>query len=246
MDILIPVLFLLVFFVVTSVRILAEYQRAVVFTLGRYTTTAGPGLIILIPVIQTMQIVDIRTRTQDVPSQDVISKDNISVRVSAVVYYKVTNPAASIIKVENFRLATSELAQTTLRSLMGKHELDDMLANRDVINQDIQLALDKYTETWGIQVTDVAIKNIDLDPTMIRAMAKQAEAERERRAKIINAEGELQAAQKIDEAATILAQRPEAMQLRYLSALTDIAGDRTNTIIMPLPDLLSALTRKLG
>lgn len=244
MDILIPVLFLLIFFIVTSVRILAEYQRAVVFTLGRYTGTSGPGLIILIPIIQTMQIVDIRTRTQDVPSQDVISKDNISVRVSAVVYYKVINPASSIIKVENFKLATSELAQTTLRSLMGKHELDDMLANRDVINQDIQVALDKYTENWGIQVTDVAIKNIDLDPTMIRAMARQAEAERERRAKVINAEGELQAAQRLDEAATILAQRPESMQLRYLSALTDIAGDKTNTIVLPLPDLLSKLTGK--
>lgn len=242
-EIFIPILFLLVLFFATSVRILKEYDRAVVFTLGRYTGTSGPGLIILIPIIQTMQIVDIRTRTQDVPAQDVISKDNISVRVSAVVYYRVVNPAEAIIKVENFRLATSELAQTTLRSLMGKHELDDMLANRDVINLDIQTALDKYTENWGIKVTDVAIKNIDIDPSMIRAIAKQAEAERERRAKIINAEGELQAAEKLDEAAAILARRPETMQLRYLSALTTIAGDKTNTILMPIPDLLSKLIK---
>lgn len=243
MDFLFPVLALAILFLVTSVRILTEYQRAVMFTLGRYTGTSGPGLIILIPIIQTMQIVDIRTRTQDVPAQDVISKDNISVRVSAVVYYKVVNPAASIIKVDDFRRATSELAQTTLRSIMGKHELDDMLANRDTINSDIQFTLDKYTENWGIQITDVAIKNIDLDPSMIRAMARQAEAERERRAKLINAEGELQAAQQLDEAATIMAQRPETMQLRYLSALTDIAGDKTNTIILPIPDLLSKLIK---
>lgn len=241
MEFLVPIVFLAILFFATSVRILAEYQRAVIFTLGRYTSTAGPGLIILIPILQRMEIVDIRVRTQDVPSQDVISKDNISVRVSAVVYYRVVSPSDSIIKVENFRLATSELSQTTLRALMGKHELDDMLANRDVINQDIQTALDKYTETWGIKVTDVAIKNIDIDPTMIRAIAKQAEAERERRAKIINAEGELQAAQKLDEAATILAQRPETMQLRYLSALQEIAGDKTNTIVLPLPDLLSRI-----
>lgn len=244
MDILFPVIAILVFFIATSVRILPEYQRAVVLTLGRYTGTSGPGLIILIPIVQTMQIVDIRVRTQDVPPQDVISKDNISVRVSAVVYYRVVNPADSIIKVENFRVATSELSQTTLRSIMGKHELDDMLANRDVINQDIQTALEKYTETWGIQVTDVAIKNIDIDPSMIRAIARQAEAERERRAKVINAEGELQAAKQLDEAATILAQRPETMQLRYLSALQDIAGDKTNTIVMPIPDLLSKLVGK--
>ncbi len=240
---LIPILFLLVLFFATSVRILREYDRAVVFTLGRYTATAGPGLIILIPIIQSMNIVDIRVRTENVPPQDVISKDNISVRVSAVVYYRVVNPSEAVNKVENFRQATGELAQTTLRSIMGKHELDDMLANRDAINSDIQAALDKYTETWGIKVTDVAIKNIDIDPSMIRAIGKQAEAERDRRAKIINAEGELQAAQKLDEAAAILAQRPETMQLRYLSALTDIAGDKTNTIILPIPDLLSKLIK---
>lgn len=241
---LIPVLFLLVLFFATSVRILREYERAVIFTLGRYTGTSGPGLIILIPFLQSMQIVDIRVRTENVPPQDVISKDNISVRVSAVVYYRVVNPAEAVNKVENFRVATGELAQTTLRSLMGKHELDDMLANRDAINADIQAALDKYTETWGIKVTDVAIKNIDIDPSMIRAIARQAEAERERRAKIINAEGELQAAKQLDEAATILAQRPETMQLRYLSALTDIAGDKTNTIVLPIPDMLSKLIGK--
>jgi regulator of protease activity HflC (stomatin/prohibitin superfamily) len=239
-----PIAFIIILFVATSMRIMREYERAVIFTLGRYTHTAGPGLIILIPLIQNMVRVDIRVRTADVPSQDVISKDNVSVKVSAVVYYQVVNPRDSIIKVENFLQATLEIAQTTLRSVLGKHELDDMLSKRDQLNTDLQELLDATTESWGIKVTSVAIKHVDIDPSMIRAIARQAEAERERRAKIINAEGELQAAQQLDEAAAILARRPESMQLRYLSALTDIAGDRTNTIIMPLPELLSALTAK--
>ncbi|NBX66148.1 MAG: slipin family protein [Proteobacteria bacterium] len=241
-QIFILLLFFLALFVATSVRIMREYERAVIFTLGRYTHTAGPGLIILIPFIQSMVRVDIRVRTTDVPPQDVISRDNVSVRVSAVVYYRVVDPSAVIVKVEDFMQATSEIAQTTLRSVLGHHELDNMLSNRDQLNKDIQELLDHSTEGWGIKITAVAIKQIDLDPSMIRAIARQAEAERERRAKIINAEGELQAAKQLDEAATILAQRPESMQLRYLSALTDIAGDKTNTIILPLPDLLSAIT----
>jgi regulator of protease activity HflC (stomatin/prohibitin superfamily) len=243
-QIFIILLFVLAIFVATSVRIMREYERAVIFTLGRYTHTAGPGLIILIPFIQNMVRVDIRVRTTDVPPQDVISKDNVSVRVSAVVYYRVVDPSAAIIKVEDFMQATSEISQTTLRSVLGYHELDDMLSNRDKLNKDVQELLDQSTEGWGIKITAVAIKQIDLDPSMIRAIARQAEAERERRAKIINAEGELQAAKQLDEAATILAQRPESMQLRYLSALTDIAGDKTNTIVLPLPDLLRGLTGK--
>lgn len=243
-QIAIILLFFAALFVATSVRIMREYERAVIFTLGRYTHTSGPGLIVLIPFLQSMVRVDIRVRTQDVPSQDVISRDNVSVRVSAVVYYRVVTPADAIIKVEDFMRATSEVAQTTLRSILGKHELDDMLSNRDQLNRDIQEILDHTTEGWGIKVTDVAIKHVDIDPSMIRAIARQAEAERERRAKIINAEGELQAAQQLDEAAEILAKRPETMQLRYLSALTDIAGDRTNTIIMPLPDMLGQLLQR--
>ncbi|HEY8964311.1 MAG TPA: slipin family protein [Alphaproteobacteria bacterium] len=231
-------------FVATSVRIMREYERAIVFTLGRYTHTSGPGLIILIPFLQNMTRVDIRVRTQDVPSQDIISKDNVSVRVSAVVYYRVVSPADAIIKVEDFLQATLEVAQTTLRSVLGQHDLDDMLSKREQLNASLQELLDTTTEGWGIKVTSVAIKHVDIDPSMIRAIARQAEAERERRAKIINAEGELQAAKQLDEAATILAQRPESMQLRYLSALTDIAGDKTNTIVLPMPDLLSALMAK--
>lgn len=245
-QLVIILLFALAFFIATSVRVMREYERAVIFTLGRYTHTSGPGLIILIPLVQTMVRVDIRVRTQDVPSQDVISKDNVSVRVSAVVYFRVVNPSDAIIKVENFYQATSEVAQTTLRSVLGRHELDDMLSKRDQLNADLQELLDSTTEGWGIKITQVAIKHVDIDPSMIRAIARQAEAERERRAKIINAEGELQAAKQIDEAAAILAQRPEGMQLRYLSALTDIAGEKTNTIILPLPDLLSAITSRKG
>lgn len=243
-ETLIILLFAAALFVSTSVRVLPEYERGVILTLGRYTHTAGPGLIILIPVMQRMLRTDIRIQTQEVPSQDVISKDNISVKVSAVVYYRVINPSQALLKVENYYQATSEIAQTTLRSVLGRHELDDMLSKRDQLNKDILEILDSTTEGWGIKVSDIAIKHVDIDPTMIRAIGKQAEAERERRAKIINAEGELQAAKQLDEAAQILAQRPESMQLRYLSALTDIAGDKTNTIVLPIPDMLSSLLNR--
>lgn len=244
MEILIFLLVIVVFFVATSVRIMKEYERGVVYTLGRYTHTTGPGLIILIPFVQSMSTVDLRVRTEDVPSQDVISKDNVSVRVSAVVYYRVVGPANAMNKVEDFIQATSELAQTTLRSVLGKHELDDMLAKRDELNNDIQIILDKSTEGWGVKVTNVEIKHIDIDTSMIRAIAKQAEAERERRAKVINADGEFQAAKQLDAAAEILAKRPETMQLRYLSAMQEIAGDRTNTIVLPIPDMVTKMLTK--
>lgn len=234
----------ILFFIATSVRVMREYERGVIYTLGRYTHTTGPGLIILIPLIQQMTTVDLRVRTNDVPPQDVISKDNVSVRVSAVVYYRVVDPANALNKVENFYQATSELCQTTLRSVLGKHELDDMLSKRDQLNEDIQAILDQSTEGWGVKVTNVELKNVDIDPTMIRAIAKQAEAERDRRAKVINAEGEFQAAKQLDAAAEIMAKRPETMQLRYLSALQDISGDKTNTIVMPIPDILSKLVSK--
>lgn len=244
MEFLFVLLVPIIFFIATSVKIMKEYERGVVYTLGRYTHTAGPGLIILIPIVQQMRIVDLRVMTEDVPSQDVISKDNISVRVSAVVYFRIVDPSNAINKVENYYQATSELAQTTLRSVLGKHELDDMLAKRDELNKDIQVILDGATEGWGIKVVNVELKNIDIDPSMIRAIAKQAEAERERRAKVINAAGEFEAAKQLDEAAEILAKRPETMQLRYLSALQEIAGDKTNTIVMPFPDIISKLLGK--
>lgn len=244
MEFLLVLLIPVLFFLATSIRIMREYQRGVVYTLGRYTHTTGPGLIILIPIVQQMITVDLRIRTEDVPSQDVISKDNVSVRVSAVMYYRVVDPANAVNKVEDFIQATSELAQTTLRSVLGKHELDDMLSKRDQLNHDIQEILDLATEGWGVKVTNVELKHIDIDPTMIRAIAKQAEAERDRRAKVINADGEFQAAKQLDAAAEILAKRPETMQLRYLSALQDIAGDKTNTIVLPIPDLLSKLVSK--
>jgi len=244
MEFLFVLLIPILFFLATSVRIMKEYERGIVYTLGRYTHTTGPGLIILIPLVQQMTVVDLRVLTEDVPSQDVISKDNISVRVSAVVYYRVVEPSNAINKVENYFQATSELAQTTWRSVLGKHELDDMLAKRDELNVDIQTILDKATEGWGIKVVNVELKNIDIDPSMIRAIGKQAEAERERRAKVISAEGEFQAAKQLDAAAEILAQRPETMQLRYLSAMQEIAGDKTNTIILPIPDMISKLVGK--
>jgi regulator of protease activity HflC (stomatin/prohibitin superfamily) len=244
MEFLFVLLIPLLFFVATSVRVMREYERGVIYTLGRYTHTTGPGLIILIPFVQQMITVDLRVRTNDVPPQDVISKDNVSVRVSAVVYYRVVDPGNAINKVENFYQATSELCQTTLRSVLGKHELDDMLSKRDQLNTDIQQILDQSTEGWGVKVTNVELKNVDIDPTMIRAIAKQAEAERDRRAKVINAEGEFQAAKQLDAAAEIMAQRPETMQLRYLSALQDISNDKTNTIVMPIPDILSKLAGK--
>ncbi len=228
------------------IKILREYERGVIFTLGRVgRKAAGPGLIILIPVIQQMVRVDMRTLVHDVPSQDVISRDNVSVKVNAVIYYRVVDAIKAINQVENFMAATSQLAQTTLRSVLGKHELDEMLAEREKLNMDIQEALDTQTDAWGIKVSNVEIKHVDIDPTMVRAIAKQAETERERRAKIISAEGEEQAATKLSEAAKILASEDGAMQLRYLSALQEIANDRTNTIVFPfsLDDIKGTLTK---
>jgi regulator of protease activity HflC (stomatin/prohibitin superfamily) len=228
-------------FLAAAIKILREYQRGVVFTLGRFTGVKGPGLILLIPYVQQMVRVDLRTVVLDVPSQDLISHDNVSVNVNAVIYFRVIDPERAIIQVENFNQATSQLAQTTLRSVLGKHDLDEMLAERDRLNIDIQEILDAQTDAWGIKVANVEIKHIDIDESMIRAIAKQAEAERERRAKIINAEGEQQAAEKLVEAANIIAGNPQAMQLRYLGALHDIANERTSTIVFPFPmDLLQA------
>lgn len=232
---------LLVAFLAAAIRILREYERAVVFTLGRYTGTKGPGLIVLIPVIQKMVRVDMRTIVLDVPKQDVISKDNVSVNVSAVIYFRVIDAERSTIQVENFKEATSELAQTTLRAVLGKHELDEILAERDKLNDDIQEILDSQTEAWGIKVANVEIKHVDIAESMIRAIAQQAEAERERRAKVINAEGEQQAAQNLLEAAQIMAKDPGAMQLRYLSSLNVIAGDQSSTIVFPFPMELAGM-----
>ncbi len=221
--------------VIASLRILREYERGVVFLLGRFQRVKGPGLVIVIPGIQQMVRVDLRTVVLDVPSQDVISRDNVSVKVNAVVYMRVVDPQLAIIQVVNFLEATSQLAQTTLRAVLGKHELDAMLIERDKLNVDIQTVLDKQTDGWGIKVANVEIKHIDLNETMIRAIARQAEAERERRAKVIHAEGELQASVKLLQAAEILAERTEAMQLRYLQTLTQIAGDKSSTIVFPVP-----------
>ena len=217
------------------IKILREYERAVVFTLGRFTSVKGPGLIIIIPLVQQIERVELRTVVMDVPSQDVISRDNVSVKVNAVIYFRVIDPERAIIQVENFHAATSQLAQTTLRAVLGKHELDEMLAERDKLNSDIQIDLDKQTDAWGIKVANVEIKHVDIDESMIRAIAKQAEAERERRAKIIHAEGELQASQKLYEASNVLSQNPNAMQLRYLQTLTEIAGEKSSTIVFPIP-----------
>jgi regulator of protease activity HflC (stomatin/prohibitin superfamily) len=225
--------------VVASFRIVKEYERGVVYTLGKFGGMRGPGIQLIVPGIQQMMLVDIRIRTEDIPSQDVISKDNVSVKVNAVVYYRVVDPGHAINRVENFIQATSQLAQTTLRSVLGKHDLDEMLASRDQLNKDIQEILDSQTDGWGIKVTNVEIKHVDIDPSMVRAIAKQAEAERERRAKVINAKGELQAAQQLDEAATILAKRPETMQLRYLGTLGEFTNSKGSTVVLPLPmDLL--------
>jgi regulator of protease activity HflC (stomatin/prohibitin superfamily) len=225
-----------------SIKILREYERGVVFLLGRFQRVKGPGLIIIIPGIQQMVRVDLRTIVLDVPTQDVISRDNVSVKVNAVVYFRVVDPELAIIQVMNFMDATSQLAQTTLRSVLGKHELDEMLSERDKLNADIQSVLDQQTDTWGIKVSNVEIKHVDLNDSMIRAIAQQAEAERARRAKIIHAEGEQQAAEKLLEAANMLSQRAEAMQLRYLQTLTQIAGDKSSTIVFPVPmDVLGPL-----
>ncbi|NDP39703.1 MAG: slipin family protein [Rhodoferax sp.] len=237
---------LLIMLVVASVRILREYERGVVFQLGRFWKVKGPGLIILIPGIQQMVRVDLRTVVMDVPEQDVITRDNVSVKVNAVVYARVVDPQLAVIQVENYMVATSQLAQTTLRAILGKHELDQLLAEREQINQDLQQVLDVQTDAWGIKVTNVEIKHVDLNENMIRAIAKQAEAERERRAKVIHAEGELQASAKLLEAANVLAEAPQAMQLRYLQTLTAIAGEKNSTIIFPMPiDLIASVLDRL-
>jgi regulator of protease activity HflC (stomatin/prohibitin superfamily) len=226
---------IVVLFLTSAIRILREYERGVVFTLGRFTGVKGPGLIILVPVVQQMVKVDLRVMVQVVPPQDVISRDNVSVKVNAVLYFRIIDPERAIIKVGDFMAATSQLAQTTLRSVLGKHDLDEMLAERDKLNADIQEIMDQQTDAWGIKVASVEIKDIDLNETMIRAIAKQAEAERLRRAKVINAMGEQQAAEKLVEAGRVLAQEPRAMQLRYFAALHDIAGERSSTVVFPLP-----------
>ncbi len=231
----------IVVLLVATLRILREYERGVIFMLGRFWKVKGPGLIIVVPGIQQMVRVDLRTVVMDVPSQDVITRDNVSVKVNAVLYFRVLDPQRAIIQVVNFLEATSQLAQTTLRAVLGKHELDELLAERDKLNLDIQHILDTQTDAWGIKVSNVEIKHVDIDVSMVRAIAQQAEAERTRRAKIIHAEGEMQAAQKLLEAAQLLARQPEAMQLRYLQTLTSIAGDKSSTIVFPVPmDLLSS------
>ncbi len=241
------VLVLVALFLAAAIRILREYQRGVIFFLGRFWQVKGPGLIIMIPLVQQMVKVDLRTIVMDVPTQDVISRDNVSVKVNAVVYFRVIDPERAIIQVEDFFGATSQLAQTTLRSVLGQHELDEMLSERERLNTDIQSSLDQQTDAWGIKVSNVEIKHVDLDESMVRAIAKQAEAERTRRAKVIHAEGEMQAAQKLLEAAMILSRQPQALQLRYLQTLTEIAGERTNTIVFPLPmDLVEALLNRTG
>jgi regulator of protease activity HflC (stomatin/prohibitin superfamily) len=234
LGLLAPLLILGVVVITNIFKILREYERGVVFTLGRVgRKAAGPGLVLLIPIIQQMRKVDMRTLVHDVPAQDVISRDNVSVKVNAVIYYRVVDAVRAVVQVENYMAATSQLAQTTLRSVLGKHELDEMLQERDKLNKDIQAILDHQTEAWGIKVSNVEIKHVDVAPEMIRAIAKQAEAERERRAKVISAEGEQQSATKLAEAANILATQSGAMELRYLNALQEIASDRSNTIVFP-------------
>ena len=242
LAILIILAFAALYVVAQAIWIFREYERGVVFTLGRYTKTIGPGLVFVIPIIQQVVRVDLRMKVENVPPQDVISRDNVSVKVSAVLYFRVVDPSRATINIQDFMTATSQLAQTTLRSVLGKHELDEMLSEREKLNADIQTVLDQHTDPWGIKVANVEIKDIDIAASMVTAIARQAEAERYRRAKIINAEGEQQAAQKLIEAGKILAQQPNAMILRYFGALHDVAGNRTNTIVFPIPiDLLGAL-----
>jgi len=239
-----PVILIFVL-VISAIRVLNEYERGVIFTLGRFTGTKGPGIIIVVPMIQRMVRMDLRTIVLDVPTQDVISRDNVSVKVNAVVYFRIVDPSLAVIQVAQPFEATSQLAQTTLRSVLGQHELDEMLSQRDKLNLDIQKILDQATDAWGIKVSSVEIKHVDLDETMIRAIAKQAEAERTRRAKVIHAEGEKQAAATLVEAALALSADPRAMQLRYLQTLADIAGDRSSTIVFPLPlDLVKPLLER--
>ena len=237
---LVPVV-LVVLLIAASIRILPEYKRGVVFFLGRYQKVKGPGLVIVIPGIQKMQVVDLRVITMDVPEQDVISQDNVTVKVNAVLYFRVVDPEKAIIQVENFTQATSQLAQTTLRSVLGKHDLDEMLSERDKLNDDIQEILDAQTDSWGIKVANVEIKHVDLDESMIRAIARQAEAERERRAKVIHAEGELQASKKLVEAANVMQENSAALQLRYLQTMSDMSNKNASTIVFPLPmDIMEA------
>lgn len=234
------ILFLLIALAFSMFRVLREYDRGVIFMLGRFYKVKGPGLIIVIPLLQQMVRVDLRTVVMDVPTQDVISRDNVSVQVNAVIYFRVLDPERAIIQVENYLEATSQLSQTTLRSVLGQHELDDMLAEREQLNADVQKILDKQTAAWGIKVANVEIKHVDLNETMVRALAKQAEAERERRAKVIHALGEAEAAEKLAEAAKVLSSQDQAIQLRYLQTLVEIAGDKSSTLVFPVPiDLLA-------
>ena len=247
MAFVIAVVILIIVLLFTAINVLNEYERAVVFTLGRFTGIKGPGLVLIYPVVQRMRKVDLRVIVLSVPKQDVITRDNVSVKVNAVVYFRIVDPGKAIIQVANAFDATSQVAQTTLRSVVGQHEMDDLLAQRDKLNVDLQRILDQSTEAWGIKVSTVEIKDVDLDETMVRAMAKQAEAERTRRAKIINAEGEKQAADTLVEAARQLATQPTAMQLRYLQTLADIAHERTQLVIFPLPlDLIKPLLGPRG
>ena len=240
-------IFTLIILLPMVIKIMREYERAVVFTFGRFTSVKGPGLIIIIPLVQQIERVQLRTVVMDVPSQDVISRDNVSVKVNAVVYFRVIDPEKAIIQVEDYITATSQLAQTTLRSVLGQHELDEMLAEREKLNSDIQQNLDQQTDTWGIKVSNVEIKHVDIDESMIRAIAKQAEAERERRAKVIHAEGEMQASHKLLEAANVLSQNPQSMQLRYLQTLTEIASEKNSTIAFPIPmDILTPFRKKVS
>ncbi len=234
------ILVVIVLLIFSAFRILREYERGVVFMLGRFWKVKGPGLIIIIPGIQSMVKVDLRVVVMDVPPQDVISRDNVSVKVNAVVFFRVIDPQRAIIQVEDYYAATNQLAQTTLRSVLGKHELDEMLAERDKLNADIQKILDTATDAWGIKVTTVEIKHVDIDPTMVRAIAQQAEAERTRRAKVIHAEGEFQAAEKLVQAAELISKSPQALQLRYLQTLSGLASEKTSTVVFPLPmDLIT-------
>ena len=236
------ILFLVIALLASMFKVLREYERGVIFMLGRFYKVKGPGLIIVIPVLQQMVRVDLRTVVMDVPTQDVISRDNVSVQVNAVIYFRVIDPERAIIQVENFLEATSQLSQTTLRSVLGQHELDDMLAEREKLNADIQTILDKQTAAWGIKVANVEIKHVDLNESMVRALAKQAEAERERRAKVIHAMGESEAAEKLAEAARVLSHQDQAIQLRYLQTLVEIAGDNSSTLVFPVPvDLMDKL-----
>jgi regulator of protease activity HflC (stomatin/prohibitin superfamily) len=237
--------FVILGILINAIKILREYERGVVFQLGRFWKVKGPGLIIVIPVVQQIERVDLRVIVMDVPTQDVISKDNVSVKVNAVVYFRVIDPEKAIIQVERYLEAVSQLAQTTLRSVLGQHELDDMLSDRDALNHDIQAILDRQTDAWGVKVANVEIKHVDLDESMIRAIAAQAEAERQRRAKVIHATGEKQAAFELVEAAKTLAEEPKAIQLRYLQTLTEIAGDKSSTIVFPL-DLIEGVKKAIS